>query len=76
MSPALGHNPPRPGPPVIPHPRPQYPNRTQAAGGVRVNALSTRSLSSSLRNDDLHSYEVCLQHHRNNNNSNSHFCVT
>ena len=49
---ALGNNSPRPGPPVIPSPRPQYPNRSQAAGGARVNAISTRSLSPPPSSDD------------------------
>ena len=42
VSPALGQNPLRPGIPVIPPPRPQYPNKIPAAGGARVNAYSTQ----------------------------------
>ena len=54
---------------------PPYPNRSQAASGARVNALSTCFLSPPPGIDDSHSHEVCPQHHRNNNNSTHTFAL-
>ena len=49
--------------------RPGYVHKPLAAGGARVNALSSRSMSPPPDNDDSPTHEICLQPHRNNNNS-------
>ena len=64
-----GSNPPRQGATGANAPRTGYAHKPPAAGGARINALSSRPTSPPPDNAGSPSHEVCLQPHRNNNTS-------